>query len=104
MLFSALESLVFTVYLLYILLLVGVTKTFKLIFTKPVISFCFTFTIIFAFAVGLNSFNFGSLVRYKIQLLPFLLGRHDVSKDNYYYSSRIASNALPALNTQRFVP
>ena len=37
------------------------------------ILFSFVFAIFFAFAVGLTTSNFGSLVRYKIPSLPFFL-------------------------------
>ncbi|HRA12632.1 MAG TPA: hypothetical protein PKX31_13225, partial [Chitinophagaceae bacterium] len=33
--------------------------------------FCLVFTLIFAFAVGISSYNFGTLSRYKIPCLPF---------------------------------
>jgi hypothetical protein len=36
--------------------------------------FAFSFTIIFAFGVGLATANFGALVRYKIPMLPFFVG------------------------------
>jgi len=71
MLLSALESLV-------LLLL-----TFHVIFwkwknviksiLKPDILFCLVFSISFAFAVGVSTYNFGTLTRYKIPLLPFYL-------------------------------
>ena len=35
--------------------------------------FCFIFAITFAFAVGISSYNFGTLVRYKIPFMPFYL-------------------------------
>ncbi|MBX2901992.1 MAG: hypothetical protein KF872_00455 [Chitinophagales bacterium] len=35
------------------------------------IIFCFIFALILAFAVGITSFNFGALVRYKIPIMPF---------------------------------
>jgi hypothetical protein len=31
------------------------------------------FSIVFAFAIGISTFNFGSLVRYKIPIYPFFL-------------------------------
>jgi hypothetical protein len=37
----------------------------------PTIQFCFVFSLIFAFAVGISSYNFGALSRYKIPCLPF---------------------------------
>ena len=34
---------------------------------------CFIFSITFAFAVGITTPNFGTLVRYKIQCMPFYI-------------------------------
>jgi len=39
--------------------------------TQPDVLFCLTFALIYAFAVGISTFNFGTLARYKIPLLPF---------------------------------
>jgi hypothetical protein len=38
---------------------------------NPDVMFCLVFAISFAFAVGVSTFNFGTLVRYKIPLMPF---------------------------------
>lgn len=40
---------------------------------NPAVLFCLAFSITFAFAVGVSTFNFGTLARYKIPLLPFYL-------------------------------
>jgi hypothetical protein len=40
---------------------------------QPVLLFSFVFSITFAFAVGVSSYNFGTLVRYKIPMMPFFL-------------------------------
>ena len=37
---------------------------------EPFLMFCMVFTLVFAFAVGFTSYNFGALVRYKIPCLP----------------------------------
>ncbi len=39
--------------------------------TNPTVIFCLIFSITFAFAVGVSTFNFGTLTRYRIPLLPF---------------------------------
>ena len=69
MLLSALESLVFLILSLVLIFKygLGVLKSFR----NPDVSFSFVFSIILAFAVGVSSFNFGTLVRYKIPILPF---------------------------------
>ncbi|MCC6584774.1 MAG: hypothetical protein IT271_13805 [Chitinophagales bacterium] len=49
----------------------GFFKFFKMISDNPEVQFCIIFSIIFAFAVGFTSFNFGALARYKIPFMPF---------------------------------
>ncbi len=66
---SAIEALVFLFY------------TLKVIFTRRAalknmmkdqnLLFCLIYSLIFAFAVGISSYNFGALSRYKIPCLPF---------------------------------
>lgn len=71
MLLSALESFSLLVLTLYVI----IKKRF--LFIKALgnaeVIFCLIFSISFAFAVGVSTFNFGTLVRYKIPLLPFYL-------------------------------
>ncbi len=69
MLMSAMESLVLLLLTIYVMFKRGSTLFAAL--TNPHIIFCFVFSITFAFAVGVSTFNFGSLSRYKIPLLPF---------------------------------
>jgi len=38
---------------------------------EPAVIFCLVFSLIFAFGVGVSTFNFGTLARYKIPLLPY---------------------------------
>ena len=71
MLLSALESLALFLFTLYVFYKRGVGATFKAIGSNPFLLFCFVFSLSFAFAVGIATYNFGSLVRYKIPLLPF---------------------------------
>ncbi len=73
MLFSALESFAFLIFTLYSLMRSRPKVIFEEARTDPFIIFCFVFSLSFAFAVGISSGNFGSLVRYKIPLMPFYL-------------------------------
>jgi hypothetical protein len=66
---SALASLVF--FILSLVLIFKYRLRVLRSFRNPDVSFSFVFSIIFAFAVGVSSFNFGTLVRYKIPLMPF---------------------------------
>ena len=68
---SSLEAILFIIITLKVLFAIGFVKTWKTISTDPTIQFCLIFSIIFAFAVGISSYNFGSLSRYKIPCLPF---------------------------------
>ncbi len=41
--------------------------------TNPDVLFCLIFSLTYALAVGVSTFNFGSLARYKIPLMPFFV-------------------------------
>ena len=71
MLLSALESLGFLWFTLYVFYKKGLMSTFRHIAADPFLLFCTLFSLSFAFAVGIATYNFGSLVRYKIPMLPF---------------------------------
>ena len=68
---SSMESaflLLFTIYVFF--------RSFRVSFSQfrnYNVLFCLTFSIAFAFAVGISTFNFGTLTRYRILLLPFYL-------------------------------
>ena len=69
MLLSALESFLLLLLCIYII----IKKNVRLLaaINNPNVLFTLIFSITFAFAVGVSTFNFGTLVRYKIPLLPF---------------------------------
>ena len=46
-------------------------KMRTLLNTYPVLWFCVTFAVLFAFMIGVTTPNFGAMVRFKIPLLPF---------------------------------
>jgi len=73
MLLSALEASFFLYLTIALLFRTGIVKSFQLIASQPILTFCFIFSIVLAIGVGTNSGNFGTLVRYKIPLMPFYL-------------------------------
>jgi len=73
MLLSAIEASIFIFLTLRFFYKTGFIKTLKFIGSKPILVFCFVFSLVLAFGVGTNSGNFGTLVRYKIPLMPFYL-------------------------------
>lgn len=68
---SAFEALFTLGLTLYVIFKVGLRRILVAILSDPVVLFCMIFSIIFAFAVGFTSINFGALARYKIPCLPF---------------------------------
>ncbi|MES2376877.1 MAG: hypothetical protein V4553_09875 [Bacteroidota bacterium] len=70
-LFNSLESTAILLLTLYLILKRNIFKTIKYIYNDPNLIMCLFFTLIFAFIVGLSSYNFGSLSRYKIPCTPF---------------------------------
>ncbi|RZJ91885.1 MAG: hypothetical protein EOO60_07475 [Hymenobacter sp.] len=73
MLLSAIEASYFLLFTLRIFYRVGFFKALRTISGQPVLVLCFVFSLIFAISVGISSGNFGTLVRYKIPLMPFYL-------------------------------
>lgn len=71
MLLSALEATALLVITLYLLFRSPIRFLKSL--GEPTVLFCLVFSIVFAFAVGVSTFNFGTLTRYRIPLLPFYL-------------------------------
>ena len=71
--FSAIESTFLLFFTIFTIFKVGPLKFIHYIFKDPLLLTFFLFTIIFAIFVGLSSFNFGSLVRYKIPCIPLYL-------------------------------
>lgn len=69
MLLSAMEA--FSLFLIFVFLLFRKPRSFFSSLGNPNVLFCFVFSIAFAFAVGVSTYNFGTLSRYKIPLLPF---------------------------------
>ncbi len=73
MMLSALESAFMFFLTLLVFVKCGVVNVFRYILSNPFVLFCMVFAISFSFAVGISTYNFGSLVRYKIPMVPFYL-------------------------------
>ncbi len=71
MVLGALET---TILLLAVLLVIrqpGVRRGLRATMRHPGLSFCATFTIVFAVAVGVSTTNLGTLSRYRVPMFPF---------------------------------
>jgi hypothetical protein len=71
MLFSALESLFLFLCTLYLFYKTRVVGFFRIVFSNRYAFLCFTISLLFALLIGLTTFNFGTMSRYKIILMPF---------------------------------
>lgn len=66
---TSLESVLLLVFFGYLLLFKS--KFLPKVFDNPIITSILVFSLVFAFAVGISTYNFGTLSRYKIPALPF---------------------------------
>lgn len=71
MLVSALESMFTVLLTLFVIIQSRVIGFLIQLIKNKMVFFCIVFSLTFAFFVGVTSGNFGTLVRYKIPLLPF---------------------------------
>ncbi len=69
--FTALESTMLLIATLYLLFKTKFVGFFSITFKNPLILFSFVSSIFFALVIGFTTFNFGTMIRYKIILLPF---------------------------------
>ncbi|MBB1287130.1 hypothetical protein HRH25_22315 [Flavisolibacter sp. BT320] len=100
MLLSALESFCFVLLVIAVLYKRGFKKTGQAISKDPNLAFFFIYSIIFAFAVGISTGNFGTLSRYKIPCIPFFAALLVVL---YYRAEKAKSNEVnPQLSAQIF--
>jgi glucan phosphoethanolaminetransferase (alkaline phosphatase superfamily) len=92
MLLSALESLIIAIFTLYFIFKTRF-RIFGRILKDPVALSFMIFAIGFAFAVGVSTYNFGTLSRYRIPLLPMYLIALVITHTIYYSSGRNVSTA-----------
>jgi hypothetical protein len=71
MMLSALESLCFLMAVCYLIFFRRLSMLYRALTQRNVV-FLLVFAVVFAFAVGVSTFNFGTLVRYKIPMMPAL--------------------------------
>ncbi len=73
MIFSGLENLIILFFTVLVFIKIKPRRLANIIIDNPVLLFGLVFSIIFSFALGLTTANFGALVRFKIPALPFFL-------------------------------
>ena len=73
MLLSAFEALFYLYFTIRTFYRAGLGRGLGLVATTPILTLCFVFSLIFGATVGISSSNFGTLVRYKIPLMPFYM-------------------------------
>jgi hypothetical protein len=107
-LLSALEGFIFLYFAIQVFWRRGIFKTFGLISKDPNLLFFLVFSFIFAFAVGISSYNFGALSRYKIPCMPFFAAfltvilnyreskQHQSKEDNFHLKRAKNSDTTPA--------
>ncbi len=87
MLMAALESSLIGILTIWVF---AFRSGFKKILSDPFLVFCALFVLLFAFAVGVSTYNFGTLMRYKIPILPFYL--------ILLFSSALSKNRVRGVN------
>lgn len=68
---SGLENLFVLGLTIWVLLKAGIRFSLRCIMGNPLLLMAVTFSLLFAFVVGVSTANFGALVRFKIPMLPF---------------------------------
>ena len=86
MFLSALENLFILYFTIKVLIKVRVIGLFRYFTKHHLLTFSLMFSLFLAFAIGISTSNFGSLVRYKIPVMPFYVASLFII--NYYEGLR----------------
>ncbi len=96
--FASLEAILSLLATLFVIMRLGFIRFVRTILNKPFLLFCFTISILFALLIGFTTFNFGTMIRYKVIFVPFfyfllvsLYSEYKVSK------KRIVTSVTPSL-------
>jgi hypothetical protein len=73
MLMTAIESTLLFALFVFVVTKVGVRNFVNTTLGDPLIPFFLLFTVVFSFAIGVSTFNFGSLARYRIPAIPLFV-------------------------------
>lgn len=68
---SGFENFILMILSIIIIIRAGLFNFLKIILTHNLVRFCLFFTIILAIIIGLTTFNFGTILRYKAPCMPF---------------------------------
>lgn len=110
---AGLENLAILILFILTMLKGQVINTLKLVTKNPLLLTCFTFSVAYAFVIGISTPNFGALVRFKIPLLPLFVSslviadyilsvRKKVLRSGKKFSYDIFLHGEPgAVNTQK---
>lgn len=98
MLLSALESLFLFFFTIICIYKAGIINILKFINNNPLLSFLIAFSLTFAFGTGVSTGNFGTLVRYKIPLIPFYTAAIIIIRDNFKKSNPKGLKSNPGFN------
>ena len=100
LLLTAIESLWILLLTLRTFYRVGVISFFRIVIQEPILIFCMMFSLIFAFAVGISSYNYGALARYKIPCMSFYLAAiYIIDYIGYSKKKMVDSEKLTALES-----
>lgn len=99
MFISALENAFILFITLRMLIRVRIFGVFKYFIKNSLLSYAIVFSFFFAFSVGFSTSNFGSLVRYKIPIIPFYVAAIYIIE---YYNAE--AKAQKAEKVQFFIP
>lgn len=84
-LMTSAESLLLLLSTIFVIFKTGVFRSLRLLFLDPYLLFTCVGSLLFALLIGLTTFNFGTMIRYKIILLPlfyFMLVRYYIYATN----------------------
>ena len=85
---SGIENFILLIFTIIILIRLKIIGIFKYFIKHHLLTFALVFSLFFAFSVGISTPNFGSMVRYRIPILPFFVASLFIIR--YYHNLEVA--------------
>jgi hypothetical protein len=73
MLLSGLENIAILFFVIYPVFTMGPRKIARIFFNQPLLLFIISYSVLFAFSIGISTSNFGALIRFKAAFAPFFV-------------------------------
>lgn len=92
---ASIEAMLVFFAFVFVIFRLGLLRFLGNTFNTPHLLFCFCITLLFSLLIGFTTFNFGTIIRYKVILIPFFYFYLVNQYSNYQAQHKLKENQVP---------